>query len=206
MHKISAFLLATGFAFIGTHFPGTMVGPLAFAQAQVDVEPPSAVWAAERQEVEYSVWSAVLSPFVTRLKCEPIVVKSPSVELETGTRIPGETMLERILYYHPIPGLEPETQESYLSGLHTRIDFERKFNLPVEYKVDELTLPQNYSKAKVPCGYVRLSRPGLNRSGTQALVYVEYHCGNACGWGSFFLLQKEQRCWSVKEERVALIG
>lgn len=42
---------------------------------------------------------------------------------------------------------------------------------------------------------VRVSRVGL--TDTQALVYVEVHCGLLCGWGTYLLLERHREEWAV---------
>ena len=48
--------------------------------------------------------------------------------------------------------------------------------------------------------YLRLSGVGFNRSRDQALVYGDYHCGNLCGEGSVFLLEKMDGYWVIRGE------
>jgi len=50
-------------------------------------------------------------------------------------------------------------------------------------------------------GIIGLSRVGFDTPGEQAMVFVEYGCGGACGEGFVVVLERGPRGWSVVEQR-----
>ncbi len=44
---------------------------------------------------------------------------------------------------------------------------------------------------------VQFSRVGFDETGGRAAVYVVISCGDLCGWGDVFLLEKRDERWSV---------
>lgn len=47
--------------------------------------------------------------------------------------------------------------------------------------------------------YMRFSRVGFNRTGTQALIYVIHGCGGLCGSGGYVLLAKQDGIWRIQK-------
>jgi len=46
-------------------------------------------------------------------------------------------------------------------------------------------------------GYIDLSPVGFNKEKTVAIVYMGHHCGNLCGGGTFYVLQKKDGKWGL---------
>lgn len=57
-----------------------------------------------------------------------------------------------------------------------------------------------YKKYPNAPGYLSVSRVGFNREMTEALVYIELHCGSLCADGRFKMLGKEKEGWRIKQE------
>jgi hypothetical protein len=60
-----------------------------------------------------------------------------------------------------------------------------------------------YKKYPNAGGIWRLSRPGYNATGDEAVVYVAHGCGGLCGTGHLYLLSKRDGNWKI-ENRVML--
>ena len=99
------------------------------------------------------------------------------------------------------------------SRLNERVfAFEKKFTLRVPYELladferetffqgddPEAGWSRFFRRYPVSDGIVRLSRPALDHSGTQALVYLEFQCGAECGSGRMVSLTRQPgQAWQV---------
>jgi hypothetical protein len=90
--------------------------------------------------------------------------------------------------------------------------FEKKFKLRVPYELladferetffqgddPEAGWSRFFRRYPVSDGIVRLSRPAVDHSGTQALVYLEFQCGAECGSGRMVSLARQPgQAWGV---------
>lgn len=55
-------------------------------------------------------------------------------------------------------------------------------------------------------GWVRISRPVLDRGSDGTLVYVEHLCGNVCGSGRLYLLVRAVDGWRIVDERIVWLS
>jgi hypothetical protein len=49
-------------------------------------------------------------------------------------------------------------------------------------------------------GYFAISLPGFNFNKTEAILYVDHHCGGLCGGGGYILMRKVNGIWHVVDE------
>jgi hypothetical protein len=63
-----------------------------------------------------------------------------------------------------------------------------------------------YEEFPKSAGFWRLSRPGYNSAGNEALLYVSHVCGYLCGTGHLYLLSKEEGKWIVKNRLMLWIS
>ena len=55
-------------------------------------------------------------------------------------------------------------------------------------------------------GLISFSRVGFNAKEDQALVSMDFVCGELCGAGGTYLLEKEEGVWVVKQTLTAWIS
>jgi hypothetical protein len=161
----------------------------------------------------YAAYSAVIKKmFLTEVKRLVIARKTVSyfpkfIESDRQT-----------LYLDNFPDLEPETAESAKIRKETRL-LEKRFVLPVECTLiteDEVdgyftqagsggwsSFYHTYPDSR---GFLRFSRVAINRSATQAFLYVEHRCGGLCGTGHHVFLSKQDGKWVVKKTHLLWIS
>jgi len=53
---------------------------------------------------------------------------------------------------------------------------------------------------------LRLSRPGINPEGTEALVFAEEFCGELCGGGFYVVLEQHEGHWRIRHFILAYVS
>jgi hypothetical protein len=175
------------------------------------------------ETAEYEVYSALLAEIAQN--AETVLVVGNETWDRLSTLDPEDRSrfaLEKLVEGSNMPPLLPLSQstkeavEDYKTKNERPVELKAKFQLkakslllserpfhalfsgPQVYKSLIEGWRNNYMKYPTSSGYIRLSRVGFNRQMTEALIYVERHCGSLCADGRFYLLAKEGNRWSVK--------
>jgi hypothetical protein len=113
--------------------------------------------------------------------------------------------------FKELPGLTPETVDSFHSEAKEYHPLARQLDVPTKYvlvraKDLEPLFPKRkpdrawsrfYARYPSSSGIISFSNPGFNGDLTQALVSTARSCGGLCGAGYFVLLAKDQGVWKV---------
>ncbi len=163
--------------------------------------------AAEVEKEEQAVYSFFLSD-----KLGPAVVLE-----ETSTDIDSDNPRETVDYIKSgLTGISEDTLDSYLERNNQPGQLTSDMDLSVDYVLitqDELAtifnqpdgwdvFHEKYSEA----GYSVVSRVGFNRTLDQALIYVGHMAGPLMGSGSYYLMEKQNGEWIIKEEIMVWIS
>jgi len=163
--------------------------------------------AAEIEKEEQAVYSFFLSDDL-----------GPAVVLEeTSTNIDSDNPQQSLDYIKSgLKNVSKDTLDSYLERNDPPSQLAPDMNLSVKYMLissDELAtifrqpdgwdvFHEKYSEA----GYSVVSRVGFNRTLDQALIYVGHMSGPLMGSGSYYLMEKQNGQWLIKEEIMAWIS
>ncbi|HEX8072226.1 MAG TPA: hypothetical protein VF546_19930 [Pyrinomonadaceae bacterium] len=111
----------------------------------------------------------------------------------------------------------PETIRDYLSvNGRGRQRLQAAFRLPVPYELvgqeelaglgpKDVDVFWTHFNARYPGapGLLTLSAVGFNEERTQAIVYATHACGDACGGGTYYVLERRSGGWEVVRRRMA---
>ena len=114
-------------------------------------------------------------------------------------------------------GVSEETIESYLSRnkqptkLSPNMDLGTKYQVISADDLSKITRQPNWGKIleeKYPGsqGYLVVSRVGFNRTLDQAVIYVGQVAGPMMGGGYYYLMEKQDGGWVVKEQIMVWIS
>lgn len=163
--------------------------------------------AAETEKEEQAVYSFFLDD-----RLGPAVVLK-----ETSTNIDSDDPQQSIDYIKSgLKDISKDTLNSYMERNAQPSPLAPDMDLSVEYVLisqDELAsvfnqpdgwdvFHQKYSEA----GYSVVSRVGFNRTLDQALIYVGHMSGPLMGSGSYYLMEKKNSEWLIKEEIMVWIS
>lgn len=169
--------------------------------------PASRPSVAEIEKEEEEIYSFFLSD-----KLGPAVVLE-----ETSTNINSDNPQETVDYIKSgLAAISKDTLDSYLERNAQPSPLAPDMDLSVDYVLlsqDDLAsifnqpdgwdvFHEKYSEA----GYSVVSRVGFNRTLDQALIYVGHMAGPLMGSGSYYLMEKQNGQWLIKEEIMAWIS
>jgi len=137
---------------------------------------------------------------------------------DTSTNISGDNPEQSIDYIKSgLNDISSETLESYLARNAQPSRLSSDMNLGMDYvllSVDELAkissqpnwgelLAEKYPNSH---GYTIFSRVGFNNSLDQAVIYVGNVAGPLMGSGFYYLMEKENGEWAIKEQVMVWIS
>lgn len=116
-----------------------------------------------------------------------------------------------------LPGISRDTIQNFIDRNAQPGDLSPDMNLGVEYillgeeELASITRQQNWGEVlaqKYPGaqGYTMFSRVGFNRTLDQAVIYVGNLAGPLMGSGYYYLLDKENGVWVLKQQVMAWIS
>lgn len=114
------------------------------------------------------------------------------VRQERGDQTLSRSVIEDFHRVNQVPKLLVEGQLQSVAS-HTLADrsaIEQSFNGGIEQGWREF-----YRRFPMSSGYSVVSAVGFNEAKTQALVYLEHHCGGLCGFAEVLLLEKMDGKW-----------
>ena len=180
-------------------------------------------------EVEYKIFNIVLDSIRLELDnnygkylSDSTIIKKDQIIIEDKTHLDYHGDLKNVLNV-----LETKMKEM---DHETLIDFKNKnkYSSKIEnyFKDGNYTLldsdslkiwkkadivgsspwPKIYEKYKNFCALIMLSRVGLNKEKTQAIVYIGYLKGSLNGIGYYFFLIKKDNNWQIKDSMLAWIS
>jgi hypothetical protein len=155
---------------------------------------------------------AVYAVFVRGSKGPALILENTSTS--TLDEDPGQ-MIDNIK--DGLPGISNDTIDSYVERNAQSTQLSPDMQLGVDYvllsqeELAEISRQPNWHEVlteKYPGseGYTIFSRVGLNRSLDQAVVYVGQVAGPLMGAGYYYLLEKQDGEWAVKEQIMVWIS
>ena len=155
---------------------------------------------------------AVYAVFVRGSKGPALILENTS----TSTMDEGpQQMIDNIK--DGLPGISNDTIDSYVERNAQSTQLSPDMQLGVDYvllsqeELAEISRQPNWHEVlteKYPGseGYTIFSRVGLNRSLDQAVVYVGQVAGPLMGAGYYYLLEKQDGEWAIKEQIMVWIS
>jgi hypothetical protein len=171
-----------------------------FACSELSSAPAPSAAEIEKEE------QAIYTFFVSGIPAPVLILE------ETSTNVGGGTAEETMNYVKSgLDDISKETIKNYLARNPERTKLSMDMNLGVEYKLlssEELKkisshpnwgeiLSETYPGS---FGYTIFSRVGFNKALDQALIYVGSVGGPMMGSGSYFLMEKQNGEWIMKEQ------
>jgi len=157
---------------------------------------------ADIEREEQAIYSLFLNP-----TSKPVLILE-----ETSTNIGNDNPQETIDYIKSgLENVSNEVIDNYLARNPQRIKLSPDMNLGVEYillssdELAEISSQPNWGERlteKYPgsYGYTIFSRVGFNSTLDQALIYVGNVAGPLMGSGSYYLMEKQNGKWILKDE------
>ena len=156
---------------------------------------------------------AVYAVFVSRNKGPAVILQNTSTSL-SDEESPRQSMEN---FKDSLPGISRETIENYGERNEKASQLSPDMQLGVDYVLlteDELReissqgkwheiLQERYPGSN---GYVIFSRVGFNKSLDQAVLYVGEVAGPLMGAGHYYLLEKQNGEWTIKEQQMVWIS
>jgi hypothetical protein len=154
---------------------------------------------------------AVYAVFANEGKGSALILQNTS----TSTLEDPQLLIDNIK--ESLPGISNGTIDSYLernaqpSQLSPDMQLGLEYSLLTQTELAEISSQQNWHeilRERYPGveGYYIFSRVGFNNSLNQAVVYVGRVAGPLMGSGSYYLLEKEDGQWIIKEETMIWIS
>ena len=164
-----------------------------------------------RAEIEKEE-QAVFSAFMPEGPGPALILKATSTSI--GGEEPGEI---RALIKNNFEGVSNDLLENYLarnaqpSELSPDMDLGVKYVLLSGEELSELTRQPNWGQSLVEKypgsnGYLMFSHVGFNKSLDRAVIYGGRVAGPLRGSGSYYLLEKQNGIWLIKEETMVWIS
>ena len=155
---------------------------------------------------------AVYAVFVRGSKGPALILENTSTS--TLDEDPGQ-MIDNIK--DGLPGISNDTIDSYVERNAQSTQLSPDMQLGVDYvllsqeELAEISRQPNWHEVlteKYPGseGYTIFSRVGLNRSLDQAVIYVGKVAGPLMGAGYYYLLEKQDGEWAIKEQIMVWIS
>jgi hypothetical protein len=156
---------------------------------------------------------AVYAVFAGRSKRPAVILQNTSIGLsdEESSRQSMENFKDSL------PGISRETIESYAERNEQTTQLSADMQLGVDYvllseeELKEISSQGNWHEIlqeQYPDsnGYLIFSRVGFNRTLDQAVIYVGEVAGPLMGAGYYYLLEKQNGEWMIKEETMVWIS
>lgn len=171
-----------------------------FACSELSSAPTPTAAEIEKEE------QAVYAYFVSGIPAPVLILE------ETSTNIGSDNPQETMDYVKSgLSGISNETIENYLVRNPERTKLSTDMNLGVEYKLlsteelKKISSQPNWGEVLSETypgsfGYTIFSRVGFNNTLDQALIYVGSVGGPMMGSGSYFLMEKQNGEWLMKEQ------
>jgi hypothetical protein len=170
-----------------------------FACSELSAAPTPSAAEIDKEE------QAVYSFFVSGQPAPVLILE------ETSTNIGSDDPQETTDYVKSgLKGISNETIENYLARNPERTKLSTEMDLGVEYKLlsaeelKKISSQSNWGEVLSEAypgsfGYTVFSRVGFNNKLDQALIYVGSVGGPLMGSGSYFLMEKKNGEWILKE-------
>ena len=171
-----------------------------FACSELSSAPTPTAVEIEKEE------QAVYAYFVSGIPAPVLILE------ETSTNVGNDNPQETMDYVKSVlSGISNETIENYLARNPERTKLSADMDLGVEYKLlsaeelKKISSQPNWGEVLSETypgsfGYTIFSRVGFNNSLNQALIYVGSVGGPMMGSGSYFLMEKQNGEWLMKEQ------
>jgi len=166
---------------------------------------------AEFDNEEYVVYSTLLSGIDETKDGKPVKLSVLNDQTEDASleRCPWDSVIKSP------NGTIPSDVESIIKDYKAKNKEPHKLSRALDLKINYLLVGRRefnsyfeggrvdegwqafYGKYSDSSGYITFSRVGFNQSKTQALIYLDLHCGELCGVGGHIFLSKEKGEWKV---------
>src|SRR5215831_16526028 len=159
-----------------------------------------------RETEEYAVYSALLANAQTG---NSLLIQNRT---ESAYRYDGSGDEAKYIKDHFPPETSQETLDDFKQIDRQQKELGQRFELYQTYllvtqeerhngfanRAGRDAFFQKYPSAR---GVILLSRVGFNKTIDEALVYSWRYCGGDCGGGGYYLLQKQNGRWSIKQNK-----
>lgn len=183
---------------------------LPVSSPNIEETPTPIVSRAEIEKEEETVYSSFFKNY-----SEPIVILQ---ETSTGFLLSSSDELQQRMEYitSGFPSASKETLDDFLEHNRQPSQLSPEMELGVEYvllSVDEFSSIMNQSNGwdafyekYSRSGYVQLSRVGFNQTLDQAVLYIGSVSGPLMSSGDYYLMEKKDGQWAIKEQVLAWIS
>jgi hypothetical protein len=142
---------------------------------------------------EYAVYSAM----IRQHRIEPELGSTIVIEEQTNAHPLDMEVIERV------PASVADSyrlRNAAQYALNPNLDIEQDYALMPRYELDKGGF-EAWFKASYPSatGWLTFSRVGICEKGNKALVFMSFNCGEGCGEGGLYLLDKKDGTWLVRE-------
>lgn len=161
------------------------------------IAPPDPIVSEEAEK--YKIYSAVLKKFKFN-RAEIIVIQRQTIFgghlLPPDLKVPKHFTTVKEMF----PSVSDETLLNYLS--QEKFFLKNKLDIKADYLfVDEAKVEKEFVG-----NVVRLSHVGFNKNRTETFLYAELIQCPLCGGGDFYLLEKTNDSWKIKETFFAWVS
>jgi hypothetical protein len=162
------------------------------------------------QDIKYQIISALLQKRFANWSVRQLVLTARMASFQWNDLDPRNLLPKRLQYL--ARDIAPDSVDSFREGLEVESILEPKLSLNKPYTILSIQEYEDFSgqgsedgwnafyrKYKRSTGLITVSRQGLSREGTQALMYAGKQSRGLCGYGEMFLMTCIQGRWKVRK-------